>query len=203
MIENDFKYLVEYEENRLQCTGDCGPYCRCTTVNPVVTEIRYDQIYKDIVRESKEKDEIKLYLIDRAIRKLVSIDNLECCGIRSYYGEEASITLTTYNGLKEVIDYVLKSSPADGIEKLLLVEYGYVLPELLSKKWKVEDVYITSIRLPYASVSKSIVASYTGDEKILCQTLGNGMYRLIDGNHRHAAAVNAKRDQITIITTVI
>jgi hypothetical protein len=87
------------------------------------------------------------------------------------------------------------------IELVLELEYGYVLDELKDKDWEIIDVPISSVKTPYAKIYNKIVDQYTGDEVILCQTLGNKSYRLIDGNHRFIKAKKINKEEVTILTT--
>jgi hypothetical protein len=191
----DMTYLVDYDSNRSECNDEyCkSDYCRCTTVNPVVNYILYDSLFSHVKSNIKDKlTQIQYYVIERILRSKININSINAYGLSGYYGEEVICNFSSielHNEIEEYIKEVAANQDWFAIELYLKIEYGYVLPELNNQSWEIREVDISCVHPPYTKVSDKIVAQYTGDELILCQKVDGINYRLIDGNHRFAAAV--------------
>jgi hypothetical protein len=197
----NIQYFLDIESNRSYCSGNCDDYCRCTTVSPEVTSINYQRLFEDVINGLK-LSEIKQYCVYRAIRSLVKIQSISAYGVSGYYGAEVECKLEddAEAKLNNAFDFISNNSDEKCIEYVLELEYGYVLDDLKDKDWHIIDVDITLIDPPYTQVSNEIVASYTGDETVLCKTV-ESRYRLIDGRHRFVAAKKYDKKEMTILTT--
>lgn len=198
----DWTYSVEYDENRSHCRCS-DDYCRCTTVSPVIIDIHYDSILKDLSKGLKLSD-IKLYCLDRVIKSLIKIDSFSAYGVGGYYGEEVGVSLDNENEIYEAADMIKEKTEKECIEYALILEYGYLLDEVKDKKWEIKKVNIKQVHPPnsYSKLNKETVDSYSGDEVVLCISEGADNYRIIDGRHRYAAAIKNNKKKISVLTTV-
>ena len=147
-ISGEMHIDMEYDRNR-NCDESCNPYCRCSTLSnfrisdpdSLLSSICY-HVRKGIPNRGKNK--IKLttfqkYFIDKSIELLIKEDPesaVDLYGVRGYYGEEPSSKLSNSFQCEAVkyFDSVDPNKEIECIKKLLELEYGYLLPELESKK---------------------------------------------------------------------
>jgi hypothetical protein len=183
-------------------------------VNGRITKIYPEVLYKLIAGHKKIKS-INDYCLDRFIRKSFTHDIVSFKSKRGYYGDEAdfSIDASFSESLNQFIDKLNSNNGTNDIdtqliEEVLVLEYGYILPELKNKIWMFENVLLNMVN-PAAGmrhVTKSIVDEYkkqTIDDEYnltcLCSNSGAEIYRLIDGYHRYAAAIQLGQIKINAI----
>lgn len=167
-----------------------------------ITRINCNSLYENITKKSKIEN-INDYCLDRFIRKSFTKDVVSFVVRSGYYGGEADYKIADSFG-EQLNNFIIQlNNNLDGkentnlIEQVLILEYGYILPELKNKIWSFETIKLNFIN-PAAGmkhVQKSIVDEYknqTIDGKYnltcVCQLNDKLEYRLIDGYHRFAAA---------------
>jgi hypothetical protein len=194
--------LVEVERNPSDCIcrGD-QDYCRCRTLSPTVISVDQGNILQ-VVAKNHELTPIQLYCLERWIRLCISIETIEACGVRGYYGEELEVSLcdSTKKLFQEYLDNLSQYTPAQNIEHVLELEYANIPDIIKNKEWILKTVDISTIE-GGAKMIRKYVNSYNGTETILCRTIDKDHYRIIDGNHRFSAAKLSGQTKISIITT--
>jgi hypothetical protein len=175
-----------------------------------ITEINKLELYNDICRK-KTIDNIKDYCLDRFIAKTLNDKVVHFITKSGYYGEECDFIVDNEfsESLNQFIDRLnnINEDETKLIEEVLILEYGYILPELKDKTW----IFFNNIPLiqinPAAGmkhVDFNIVnqykKQYTEDKYTLTCLCDNR--RLIDGYHRFAASNQLKLDKIAVIEPV-
>ena len=200
----DFQYSleVEYDErNPCQEGIDCcsNDYCRCGVLENirVVENPTWDTIHVNL--KLKKYSTFQLYLIDRILRTngFYDKDNWDAIAVGGYYGEELgpiylnnSIAQQVDNNVNEVMS--LNNTTAQ-LEYVLNLEYGFILPAIKDKEWKIVEVNKDAISFGnenyYYKLDKDLIALYKDYELPRGVCLNNGgKYRIIDGYHRILAA---------------
>lgn len=216
----DFLYRgVEVDYNRFyNCESygcDSEGICRCSSIEDEhITSIDVssivDSIYSDIFDNSLSTKrnnainslfgitkELDIYTIDRILRKCLIYDKnvweIEKDG--GYYGEEIT-GIKLYNEYSEEVSMKLNEALSidnvkERIEYLLNLEYGYVLPELSNKNYKIVKINKSDIIFGNGkhleSVSGKVLSHYSDKEYRGIRGVvieKNGKYKLIDGYHR-------------------
>ncbi|UCG02573.1 MAG: hypothetical protein JSW11_00990 [Candidatus Heimdallarchaeota archaeon] len=202
-------YYGDNSYNSTDCTGQCDDYCRCARITDTkVNELYYNSILNTVIPQ-KHKQTILGYCVERILQLCGALDkdNWEVRVESGYYGEETrGISLSFLVG-KTVIGHILKiiNLPSSKqIEYILELEYGYVLPSLLGRNWRITEFPRNSINLGQEKyydkkLSQEIVKKYQDHEFPICICINEeyGIYRLIDGYHRFAATKG--KEKIPII----
>ena len=202
-IPEYWTYYCDYDNNKSDCICD-DQYCRCGVVSPVINNLYYKNIYNAIISKNQES-KIMEYCLDRVIRILLKNDSFDAYGVPGYYGEDVEIKILPEDRIKfsNALELLCQcSTDAERIEYVLGLEYGYLIDCVKNKEWEIKTVEIDQIRLTdMKSISQKVIETYDGDETILCVTLDDNHYRLIDGRHRLNAAVRHCNSTINILTT--
>lgn len=206
---------VAYDRGYSCEESGCDTICRCSFI--INKEISYvnvsnlvKSIYSEIDNNSKSskrnniinsifgiEKELEIYTIDRVLRKALIYDEvnwiIEIEG--GYYGEEvASVKLhTAYaDKLSKKLDNILSiDNVKKRVEFLLELEYGYILPELLNKDYRVVTINKSDIVFGNEKHLKNVStkdldfysdSNYDGIRGIV--TKKDGKYKVIDGYHR-------------------
>lgn len=209
----DIDYKRDYNCSSYGC--DSEGICRCSRIhdeqiiNIDVSEI-VDSIYHDIYDNSKEtkrnniinsifgiSKDLELYTIDRILRKsLIYDENIWKIVIEGgYYGQEiGNISLDSVYADKlsqKINESMVIDNVKDRVEYLLNLEYGYILPELLDKEYKILTINKSDIIFRNENHLKNVSTkelefysdiNYNGIRGIV--TKKEGKYRVIDGYNR-------------------
>lgn len=202
--------------------------CRCYKISDVrisnidilsiVMDI-YSQIYdtksNQYKRDSKLNQllfgfdpDVEIYTIDRILRnyKLFKPDLWEANWISGYYGDELDRIEMKDEVFKKLVvsisQLILLGTLKEKIEYILLGEYGYLLENLKSKKYRVEKVNKNDILFPQTEYYKKIDTNldFYSDSKYdlirgVC-ILNEDRYKVVDGYHRLS---NTKKEEVKII----
>lgn len=209
----DIDYKRDYDCSSYGC--DPEGICRCSSIydeqiiNINVSEI-VENIYNQIYDNSKAtkrnnlinslfgiSKELEIYTIDRILRKSFiydeSIWEIEIVG--GYYGQEiGSVKLdSTYADKlsQKINESIVIDNIKNRVEYLLNLEYGYILPELLDKDYKVITINKSDIVFGNEKHLKNVSTkdldfysdtNYNGIRGVV--TKKDGKYKVIDGYHR-------------------
>lgn len=219
IVDNDFYYSgvdIEYDREHHCDESGCDSICRCSTiVNTKITSVDTNQIvdtiYNKYFKTSKEEKRdsklneilnnidktINLYTIDRIVRtnRLWDKDNFEVNISNGYYGEEVNSVNLEYSIAKKTEEDIESSIEIDDLSKriefLLQLEYGYILPELIGKNYKVDTIKKEDIVFGsdghYRKIQRENLdhyndINYQGIRGIVIPK--DGKFKLIDGYHR-------------------
>jgi hypothetical protein len=209
----DIDYKRDYNCSSYGC--DSEGICRCSSIydeqiiNINVSEI-VENIYNQIYDNSKAtkrnnlinslfgiSKELEIYTIDRILRKSLiydeSIWEIEIEG--GYYGQEiGSVKLdSTYADKlsQKINESIVIDNVKNRVEYLLNLEYGYILPELLDKDYRVITINKSDIVFGNEKHLKNVSTkdldfysdtNYDGIRGVV--TKKDGKYKVIDGYHR-------------------
>lgn len=209
----DIDYKRDYNCSSYGC--DSEGICRCSSIydeqiiNINVSEI-VENIYNQIYDNSKAtkrnnlinslfgiSKELEIYTIDRILRKSLiydeSIWEIEIEG--GYYGQEiGSVKLdSTYADKlsQKINESIAIDNVKNRVEYLLNLEYGYILPELLDKDYRVITINKSDIVFGNEKHLKNVSTkdldfysdtNYNGIRGVV--TKKDGKYKVIDGYHR-------------------
>ena len=208
------KYCVDYEthsESNPNC--NCGDICRCSTISGArITGT--DRVIQSIMDGLPKNTSVWLRY---AVERLCSIHRLFDRGLYSvdicngYYGQEVNGVLLE----QEVHDqFTADVNELEGIkdknllvEELLKKEYGFLLPSLKGAKYSIKKVPILEIQMGsdthYKRVCKVALSYYKDHPMNIPQAValkvGKNKYRLIDGYHRIAAAIQQDKVEVSLI----
>lgn len=218
LLNKDFKYSIDYEyDTERNCEDNgCIDICRCSkVVNTNILGVNTSNIVNDIYDIYFEDDDstrrdykikrllykydksFDIYIIDRIVRhyNIWNENNYEIFISRGFYGEEVS----SINLNKSIVDKICNeidevfsaSSIKDIMEKLLIMEYGFIIPELLNKDYEIIDVDKSDIhfgnRNHHESVTKKVLDFYSDENYKGIRGLvyyDGTKFRVIDGYHR-------------------
>jgi hypothetical protein len=206
--ERFFGYdTAEFDYDRTDCTG-CSDYCRCTRIiNAHITEINVDVILDNL---TKDLDDVLLtYCVDRTARasKLLNKDSWEVDVQGGYYGDEANGVRLHDTVLSDLIQSLKDLEPlsdADRIKKVLVDEYGYLLPHLVTcTKVKVIQADLGQMEMRQdhyrSKIAKEMVDYYTDYKFPRAACTYQGTYTVIDGYHRMFSAQKQALKSVPII----
>lgn len=196
--------IVDYDNNNSGCNGCENQYCNCSTVRPVFNYVNYDSIYNEIIKSNSYEikiNSIKKYCLDRCIRKLITESDVHLSAARGYYGEEVHVSVPEGNKkLEDLVQYLNTHTETECIEHSLILEYGFVLPEIKDKAWALGAIETNLIHAQnYKHVSQEIVKQYLAKDNIVLGIKQNNALRLIDGYHRYTANSRNKKETTRII----
>lgn len=188
-------FAVDYDYSRTQCTGECSDYCRCTRIYDAhVTQIDLDAIVDSLKLDPQT---ILGYCIERLfhILKVWQKDAWYVSVQPGYYGEEiggcsldAPVAHKLMSHAKELID--LKDNKR--VEKVLILEYGFLLEAAKKRKWSIEKLERKTVRVGQETYYRKIDASFVYPQNKfpvgVCLCEGDDQFRLIDGYHRFSAS---------------
>lgn len=218
-IENEFLYYVNYDYDGEHSCAESGCYeeniCRCFEIHTVkfisvdlnsITNkifhsffnpndepyIREEKLNKILYNYNKELD---IYCIDRILRinKVWDKNNWRFDWGGSYYGDEvksAFLDEKIFNSILCDLDNInnLKTIQ-EKISYLLIREYGYLLPDISEKNWKIslvkkEDIFFSQ-KEHLKNVKKEKGENFLSQTEIkgVCMR-DNDKLRVIDGYHR-------------------
>lgn len=180
--------------------------------NGKITYIDCLNLYEKISGKLKIKN-INDYCLDRFIAKSFNKDVVHFVIRDGYYGDEAQYSINDSFG-DSLNEFIVKLNSNNGendsslIEEILILEYGYILPEIKNKSWRFANIDLDYIN-PAAGmkhVNKVIIDDYKDkviDNKYnltcVCQKNNINDYRLIDGYHRFAATSQLNLSKIDAI----
>lgn len=208
-LKSDFMYkAVEHEADYdKRCDNSCDSgICRCTTIeNARVTEVDIERISDKLVRK-KDLNSMLHYCIERILvsEKLYDPDMWYIDVINSYYGQEIdSVTLDVSGPIINKLEQLVTMTNMQKINYVLTEEYGYLLPHL--KAYNTALIYHakTSNIIPSQNYynTKVDASIYSGRSLPYCVVeSGDGKFKIIDGHHRYAAALN---DALPFIPVVL
>lgn len=219
IVNNNFYYSgidVDFDREHHCEESGCDSICRCSTI--VNTKIKsidinqiVDNIYQIYFKNTKEEKRdsklneilnnidktINLYTIDRIVRinRLWDKDNWEINVSGGYYGEELdSVILENYIARKiekNIEDSIELNDLSKRIEFLLHLEYGYILPELIGKNYKVDTINKEDIIFGsdghYRKIQTENLDHYNDTKYKNIRgivTSKDDKFKLIDGYHR-------------------
>lgn len=216
-------YIREYNCK----SSGCGDICRCssiveTRVEDINISLITDRVYYNIFDNSLSSKRssiidsllldtntyIDLYTIDRAFRsRKLYLPNSWTVNIsKGYYGEEIESVVVKPNiarDLEDILEKALSLHLRERIEYLLILEYGYILPELANKNYKIITVSKSDIIFGSNIHLKKVIKKdlnhysdnrYHGIRGIVIKK--GEKYKLIDGYHRCFASI---RDEVEVI----
>lgn len=212
----DHDYDIERYCEHSGCKEDPSGACRCSKIiNTTITDINVSKISKDIFdlyfsddhstkRDYKLKKIIygydkhfDIYVIDRIIRyyRIWDSSSYDIKIFKGFYGEEIdSINIKPGIALKisDKIEEILGlESIKERIEALLLMEYGYLIPEMIDKDYEIIEVDKVNIhfgnRDHHNKVKEKVLEfysnkNYNGIRGVV--HFDGDKYRVIDGYHR-------------------
>lgn len=143
--------------------------------------------YEEFIQNYMTDNTIYNYCVGRIFSKFkVSELRANICG--GYYGEEFDdVTVENADEINAAIIYMDSLlTDSDKIRYVLNLEYGYLLPELKTATFVISDITIDDIEPimrktdfmdPYSVFIDNVPIG-------VYKRLSNGLYRVIDGNHR-------------------
>lgn len=208
-ILSDGGYFGDTDYDSTSCTGNCSDYCRCSQiVNARIRSVCAASIVEEVVPK-KHRNSILGYCVERVLR-LCGVCDKENWSIKivgGYYGQECngiSLDDITKNIAIKHINNLMSQSDSQRVEYVLQLEYGYTLPILSGKTWKLLSVDRNNIIVGQEQyydrkLMPLIVTKYVDHQFpiAVCVLENGGRYRLIDGYHRFAASKNIPK--ITIV----
>ena len=233
LINFDFSDCVKYIcDTYRDCESyGCDYICRCSKIrNCKIISVNVNKISNSIIKSYYDNTvsakrnnlinnilgnitkEVNLYTIDKILR-INSVYNSEVWNIKiskGYYGEEIE-SISIIKSLSDKIDDQLDTAFSivdltKRIEYLLLLEYGYILPELKDCKYKIATINTDDIIFgsdyQYDKISKENLNYYNDVNYNLFRGIvipKADKYRLIDGYHRCYAT---KLKKIEIIKAI-
>jgi hypothetical protein len=232
----NFKYCVEYDYDSYRNCENYGcneeGICRCSTIeNAHIVSVDVTNMvmsikdeYFDNTKASKRNskinsvlgnitDDIDFYTIDRILRingvwEPSNWDVQVCSG---YYGQEIddviledSVASKIEKQLEEAFDI---TDLTKRIEYLLILEYGYILPELKDCRYEVDtilrDKVIFGSEGQYRKVATEKLSHYSDKNYHSYRGIvipKGDQYRLIDGYHRCFASEDTRIDVLKVIS---
>ena len=195
--------IVKYDYSSVSGTNDYS-----SIVNGRITEINHLVLYENICKKYSI-DNIRDYCLDRFIKKSLNTDVVSFVVSSGYYGDEAGYKISDSftEQLNLMIDRINNIDEDESllIEDILILEYGYILPELKNRKWSFhKNIELDRIH-PAAGmrhVQMNIVNEYKKQyevDKYNLVCLCSGALRLIDGYHRYSAANQLKLKTIDVV----
>lgn len=209
----DVDYRREYNCESVGCSNEV--ICRCSQIidaTIISIDMKYivNRIYSNIFDNSlaskrnsiidsillNTNKEIDIYTIDRIARncKLYLPSSWDVNISNSYYGEEIEsivIKSEVLQDLESKLEKAFSLELKERIDYLLLLEYGYILPELINRDYKIIKINKSDIIFGSENHLKGVSKkdlkhysdiSYDGIRGIVIEK--SGKYKLIDGYHR-------------------
>lgn len=219
VVDKNFYYSgveIEYDRETSCEESGCDTICRCSRiVDSKIESIDINSIIESIYYEYFDKSEqtkrdlklnsilngidktIDLYTIDKILRinRIWDKENWEINISNSYYGEEVD-SITLWKSVAEKIENQLDEALfIDDLSKrteyLLNLEYGYILPELIGKNYKLETIKKEDIifgsdghyrKIQTEDLEHYSDKNYSNIRGVVSQK--DDKYKLIDGYHR-------------------
>lgn len=217
VVDKNFSGVeIEYDRETSCEESGCDTICRCSIiVNSKIESIDINSIIESIYYEYFDKSEqtkrdlklnsilngidktIDLYTIDKILRinRIWDKENWEINISNSYYGEEVdSVTLckSVAEKIENQLDKVLFIDDlSKRTEYLLNLEYGYILPQLIGKNYKLETIKKEDIifgsdghyrKIQTEDLEHYSDKNYSNIRGVVTQK--DDKYKLIDGYHR-------------------
>jgi len=218
-IENKFSEYLGFDidtDYSYGCNGECDYVCRCSKISKAeIVYIYLVRVAKEIahqlgIKKSSKEYRLIIYVINRILCGL-GLHDPKHWGVRittGYYGEEIdSVHLKDTVLVKALEEHLAALLPliesgkyTPLVEQLLVLEYGYLLESLQGTEWTIEmispkDIVLNEEYYRKIKLDKELQRQYEEWPYIMgaIVDLGNGHYRLIDGFHRHMAAMNGSK----------
>lgn len=220
VVNKNFYYSgvveIEYDRETSCEENGCDIICRCSRiVDSKIESIDINSIIESIYNEYFDKSEqtkrdlklnsilngvdknIDLYTIDRVLRinRIWDKENWEINISNGYYGEEVNSVILCKNVAEKIENQLDEALFIDNLSKrteyLLNLEYGYILPELIGKNYKLETIKKEDIIFGSDSHYRKIQTedlehysdkNYSNIRGVVSQK--DDKYKLIDGYHR-------------------
>lgn len=217
-LDTDFHYNCEYDYST---SNDCEDHgcneegiCRCGRIEDFeIKSVELNDVANIVGNDLAENDEFTRYCIDRIFHalKLWDVSKWDYSIEHGYYGQEIEWIKIDSDVRVELYDAILEVMTAktnkDKLFSVLKLEYGHVLDILESfDNWGIVRVPVDQIRAGatkhYVRLDSKIVKTYDKYELpigVCIKGLKTPKYRLIDGYHRYASAVNRKVKEVKII----
>lgn len=217
MVEHDFiralkekvksACYVEYECEHSMCTPECresNDYCRCRQITRVCIEsVELAHLISELI--GSIKNPIQAYCIERILNhsNLADKHSWEIETGAGYYGEEVYGASCDIESLVKSLNKFLKlKTHKKMIEFVLEHEYGYILPRLENRKWKLESIGRAQVAIPNEEYShrtnQKTIEYYQSNEwqemklPVAVCSKENGVVRLVDGYHRFTTLKDKK-----------
>ena len=217
-LNTDFHYNCEYDYSNSRDCEDHGcneeGICRCGRIEDFeIKSVELNNIANCIGDNLAENDEFTRYCIDRIFHalKLWDISKWDYSIEHGYYGQEIEWVKIGNDTRSLLYDAILEVMTAktnkEKLFSVLKLEYGYVLDTLAQfDNWEIIKVPVKQIRAGaikhYVKLDAEIVKTYDKYELpigICIKGLKTPKYRLMDGYHRYASAVNRKVEEVKVI----
>lgn len=205
-VEYDYSSVTHCDEEN----NPCDYMHRCSTIEDArVTHTNKERLGREII--GKTDDPIIAYCADRLICTNKDIGNPENYTVHvsgGYYGEEIDdVSYDMLGELCRLVEQMLsQKTDDDRIKFVINQEYGYLLDSLKTSKFSIEMLSPADVFIPNDTYEKKLnrdlIASYlqvfaenfpkAEKNSIHLRTplfLVNEKRKLIDGYHRHAAAL--------------
>lgn len=222
----NFQYIIDYDYDEIY---DCENYgcidddiCRCSKIinfkikNVIPNEMAsffMDKFYTKNKKTSQyyfQADEkIFEYALDRLWSHYIKkycVDSIFETDIKhSYYGEEVfSITLNNTNMIKTFNEITYLNND-ELIEKILTVEYGYLLERLEGCHYEpasvgLDSIHISNTKYYDKKLDEGLVEEYNDYPSFVA--LIDEDNRIIDGYHRIAAAKNQGKTDVLVLKAI-
>ena len=213
---------IDYEVDSDRSNCQCDMICRCATISATITDVSA----RGIARAMDDKDKGSLtdtYGIERIVAMQdLRADDFDVQIGGGYYGEEVYGVRMSFEKAERIESKVseykaLPDDPSVRVPWLLVEENGFLLESLEDRKYEARVVPIDAVKEGnkdhYQRLDRRAVDQYAveigfqqpKDSKVPLGVAiddGNGVYRVVDGYHRLAAARAAGLDKITIWAAV-
>lgn len=200
-ITADCQYnYISHNTIKTNCNGTCDDYCRCSEITGIdIEEIYYNDIAKDILSKFGIDNSSLLYALEKYIKSNVSKDNFDWSSRGGYYGEELDYIKLDRDKAEQIVGFCvnnIESNQEDLLKTGLTLEHGYLAKQYENffvehKTLKCKDL-LAKVKLsnltPNIKTIQRIMHSGEYNGVILEEV--NGIYKLIDGNHRVQALAN-------------
>lgn len=190
-----FRYCIDIDYDNHNEGCDCSMICRCSRIENIqIKNVELNEIRNKII-DFYHNQKIKLsyfdiYCLDRllVINEIYKGDSWYVNVRSGYYGEEiGDVDLIKEKQIREQFEKIISYNTTDKIHTILILEYGYVLEDLLDKRFEIcevsRDDVVLNQKQYYKKIAKTKLYSNYDLPKAICLFDG-GKYRVIDGYHR-------------------
>jgi hypothetical protein len=215
----NFQYCFDIATDYKNILDDPDPesyhhwYGECTILG--ITNININNVLELIFhkKELKELDKLKVYCIERLLRKFLKTNLFEAFTERGYYNDDVCVKLS-FDSCEEIAKIILADIKPSYINSLLIDEYGFLIGQNEQYKYYVENVEVVNIKPSYPG-HKTDSDLYATNIKQLAKVVPIAIckkdymqpdelhkdqtYTIVDGHHRVAAAKKMKVKTVDII----
>jgi hypothetical protein len=200
----------------------CDSICRCYTIESawvenICAESVRGSILSDcrkVLKKYKNKlnDDMLDYCMERIIARDKAIENPDCYHVdygHGYYGDEINgVFLECYHELaKNLAEVARAKNSFEALKVILNNEYGYIhetfnnLTKCSIKEVNMQDISAGKNGRKLDIETVKGYGNYDGPIGV-CVDYGN-KYRLMDGFHRHQAALNVGKKKVKIVRAYV